>query len=82
MIEAVKLFVLLALLDIIWAKCVWALNEGTPAKAAAWASAFYVISTLAVLDVVKQPWLILPAAAGAFAGTYLMVWHKRRKTCT
>lgn len=77
MIEVIEVFLLMALLDIVWVKCIWAVDESTPSVAAAWSTAFYVISTLVVLDVVKQSWLIVPAAAGAFVGTYWVVWRKR-----
>lgn len=77
--EEIKMFVLMFLVDIIWVRCVWSVNE-TAFKAAAWSTAFYVVSTAVVLDVVKQPWLILPAAAGAFAGTYATVWWRKRDT--
>lgn len=78
MIEALKVFALLAVLDFVWTRCIWSVNSGGAVVAAAWSTAFYVLSTLVVLDVVKQPWLILPAAAGAFVGTWATVWWKRR----
>ena len=80
MIEALSVFLLMALLDIVWVKCIWSVDESTPNVAAAWSTAFYVISTLVVLDVVKQSWLIVPAAAGAFAGTWWVVWRKRARS--
>lgn len=82
MIETIKVFGLMFLLDVIWAKCIWSVSGDSPSVAAAWASAFYVVSTLVVLDVVKQPWMMIPAAAGAWAGTYYTVWRRLHEAHT
>lgn len=78
--EIIKVFLLMFVLDIVWSKCIWSVSGDSPGRAAAWASAFYVISTLVVLDVVKQPWMMIPAAAGAWTGTYFIVWRRLHGT--
>ena len=78
MYSIVVVFLLMLVFEYIWAKCVWSLNEGSPVVAAAWAVGLYLVSTLAVLEVVGQPLLIVSAAAGAFCGTYWVVWRKRQ----
>lgn len=77
--EEIKVFILMFVLDVIWVRCVWSVHEGSAWVAAAWSTAFYIVSTLVVLDVVKQPWLILPAAAGAYVGTFATIWWRRRE---
>ena len=79
MIDAVNVFFMLFFLDIIWAKCVQTVHSGVPYEAAVWATAFFLGNTLVVLDIVGARWLLVPAAAGAFVGTYFIVWYNRRK---
>lgn len=78
MVEGVKVFVLLFAMDVIWTKLTIATTERAPAVAAAWSTALYVLSTLAVFSVIHDLGLLMPAAAGAFLGTYVAVkWSKK-----
>jgi hypothetical protein len=42
-------------------------------RAAAWAAVLYASSALLTVSVVDNPWLVLPATAGAYLGTWLAV---------
>lgn len=73
-----EVFVLLFVMDVIWVRLTLATTQRAPAVAAAWSTALYVLSTLAVFSVIHDLGLLVPAAAGAFAGTYVAVkWSKK-----
>jgi hypothetical protein len=73
-------FVALAVLDFVWAEYVASVNSSSPFVAGVWSVPIYAISAGVTIEVVHQPWLILPACLGCFVGTYASVWWKRKKS--
>jgi hypothetical protein len=59
--------------DLCWVRYVIAANHRAPLEAGAWAVALFLLGALTVLGYTRDRWLLLPAAAGAFAGTYFGV---------
>lgn len=78
MLESIKLFCLLFLMDVIWTRLTQATVARAPGVAAAWSTSLYLLSTYAVYSVIHDLWLLVPAAAGAYLGTYVAVkWSKK-----
>jgi hypothetical protein len=76
--EWVWIFAALAVLDFIWAQYMAAVAKGPAASAAAWSVPIYALGSLVTIEYVHDPWLLIPACAGAFVGTYLSVkWSKK-----
>lgn len=71
--EGFKLFCLVFLMDVIWTRLTQATVARAPGVAAAWSTSLYLLSTYAVYSVIHDLWLLIPAAAGAYLGTYVAV---------
>lgn len=67
-------FLAMTITDICWAICVAQTQQQAPAKAAHWAFALFVTTGIATVCYTTDPWLLIPAATGAWTGTYLGVW--------
>lgn len=66
-------FVALFALDFVWAKYTHALTAKRPVASGALASVLIVLSGAAAVGYTSDPWLLIPAALGAFAGTWCAV---------
>jgi hypothetical protein len=62
-----------ALLDYVWAKYTYAMTSHKPVLAGAYASAIFGLGGAAVLTYASNPWMLVPAVAGAFVGTWVAV---------
>lgn len=71
-------FIALAITDVCWAFYVNAAAR-SPLKASVWAVFLFLVGGIAVVGYTTNPVLLIPSAAGAFAGTYLGVLMSRRK---
>jgi uncharacterized membrane protein YfcA len=60
--------------DLCWAFYVASVKSNDALAASAWAVALFLLGAIAVIGYTRDRWLLLPAAAGAFAGTYIGVW--------
>lgn len=71
--QSLGVFIALFMLDFVWAKYTYAMTQ----KAAAWAGGYACVIILlggyAAIGYTQNPWLLVPAMAGAFAGTWLAV---------
>lgn len=63
-------FLAMFLTDLAWALYVSAIKANEPLTASLWAVALFVLGAFAVIGYTRNRWLVLPAAVGAFAGTY------------
>lgn len=63
------------ILDIVWAKYTKYVAENRPVVAGLYAVGMYLLGGVTVLQYTQKPILIIPAAAGAFFGTYIGVKH-------
>lgn len=68
---AVVVFLVNFVLDIVWAKYTINIQARNPHWAGLWAVGIIAFSGSSVLLYVSQPWLLVPAALGAYVGT---VW--------
>lgn len=71
--KALAVFVVTAAIDIIWTLCVRATSERRAGAASSWAAVLVVCASFNTLSIVESPALVIPAALGAFVGTYLAV---------
>jgi hypothetical protein len=69
MLQGFIVFISLFALNVIWARYTIEVTNGSRWKAGACASAITVLSGYAAISYVSNPWMLLPAMAGAFLGT-------------
>jgi hypothetical protein len=63
--------------DIAWGRYVQKVRDKRGLAAAAWAVLLFLSGAYAVVSYVSDPWLLIPAAAGAFCGTLVAVRRDR-----
>jgi hypothetical protein len=54
-------------LDVVWARYTLALTNDRPVRAGKYAALVIALSGFAAINYVNDPWMLFPAAAGAFA---------------
>lgn len=64
-------FVAVLVLDVVWARYTIALTNDRPVRAGKYAALVIALSGFAAINYVNDPWMLLPAAAGAFCGTII-----------
>lgn len=69
-------FLALAVTDFTWALCVRKVRDNAAFAAAAWAVPLFLGQAVGVISYVNDWTLLIPAAAGTFAGTWLGVKRK------
>lgn len=75
--NALTVFTCLFALDFVWARYVAKIGEGNATSAGVYAAAIIVLAGIAQISYVAEHWLLIPAAAGAFAGTAAGVMASR-----
>ena len=73
-------FASMFVLDFVWTHYTKAIQNHLPFPAASWAVAITGLNGLAQIGYVADPWLLIPAAAGAFGGTYSAMKLTRKET--
>lgn len=71
--KALAVFACMFLLDFVWGKWTFALTDKRAVLSGVYASILIVLSGGAAIGYVDDPWMLIPAALGAFAGTYAAV---------
>lgn len=71
--DAVLVFLVVACADICWAKYIATASSKRPLPAACWAAAIYLAGAFTVVEYTQNHWLIIPALAGSFVGTWIGV---------
>ena len=71
MIDYLLAFFAMFFTDIFYTYYLKAVHEEHTAKASAWATIVYVIAAIAVIEYNSNHWLLIPAAVGAFCGTWV-----------
>lgn len=77
MMAWVLTFLALLVTDIAWAIYINKAKD-QPFAASSWAVVLYGLSAYGTMGFTKDAWLLIPAMAGAFAGTYIGVWWNKR----
>lgn len=72
-------FILNLLLDVVYAKYTLGVQARHATAASIWAAAIVAIGGLSVLAYTHDPYLLIPASIGAYAGTWLTVDYTRFK---
>lgn len=72
-LEALAAFVAMFLADFVWAKYIKAIADHRRPSASSWAVLLMVLSGVATITYVNNHWMLIPAALGAFAGTWFSV---------
>lgn len=73
MLTAVGVFAALFVLDFVWAKYTQAMTSKRALGASCYASAIILLSGFAAVSYTANPMMLIPAMAGAFAGTFTAV---------
>lgn len=63
-------FAITAVIDIVWTRCVQYTAQKKPVPAAGTASLLVLLGAFNTLAVVDDPRMVIPAALGAFVGTW------------
>lgn len=73
-VKTLLAFVSMAALDLVWVAYMKSAQAGYPAVSAFCAFVLFLIGAYNVLSYTRNPKLVLPAALGAYCGTYLAVY--------
>ena len=65
-------------LDFVWARYNIATAEHRVLASGVFAALIYLCNNSIVIGIVSEPWLLAPAAFGAFLGTIASIWLKKR----
>ena len=71
--RAAAVFLLVTLLDVVWALYIAQVSRGKPLLSAFTSAIIALLSGAAVVIYVREPPMLAAAVAGAFAGTYVAV---------
>lgn len=72
-LKAIGIFVATGIGDFVWAKYIASITTSTPLIASTWATITLVLGAFVVISYVQDKRMLIPAAIGAFIGTYLAV---------
>lgn len=76
MLQWLYVFAILFALDWIYAKYTKAVGSGHPAMAGVLAAGIISLTGIATVSYVADHWLLIPAALGAFCGTWVAMRKK------
>jgi hypothetical protein len=79
-IEALKwlgVFALMFTLDVVWARYTLVVINNAAVKASFYATGIMILNGLTTIGYTSDPWLLIPAATGAWLGTFFAVKWKR-----
>ena len=71
--HAAAVFVALFVLDVFWTRYTAAVTVAHPTRASTYSALIVLANGVAVMIYASEPLMILPAALGAFAGTWVAV---------
>jgi hypothetical protein len=72
-LKAVFVFGVVFALDFIWTRYIASVAAKQPMQSALWSTGTILLSGVAAVEYVANPWLLLPAGLGAFAATWIAV---------
>jgi len=70
-LQAAIVFFTLFALDVVWARYTLYLNGGHRWRAGGLAAAIIALGSFSTINYVDNHWMIIPAMAGAFCGTWI-----------
>jgi uncharacterized membrane protein YfcA len=78
MIEYFITFFAIFLLDVVYTYYLRCVANDNVLGASFWSVACYILGSVAVINYTTNHWLVIPAIAGAFVGTYVGMKIKRK----
>jgi len=78
-ITALTIFVAAGLTDIIWVYYIRRISQGRAFSAAMFATTTWLLGAYVVIEYVKDPMLLIPAAVGGLLGTYFAIRYDVRE---
>lgn len=72
-LKGASAFSAMFLTDLCWAAYIASVKTNSAIAASWWAVALFLLGAVAVLGYTRDRWLLIPAAAGAFLGTWVGV---------
>lgn len=73
MLQWIVVYGALTILDFVWARYNLATADKRVWAASSYSVAIILLSGVSVISYSHDPWLLIPAAAGAFTGTFIAV---------
>jgi hypothetical protein len=71
MIDFITTFFAIFLLDVVYTYYLRCIADNHVMGASVWSVACYILGSIAVINYTTNHWLLIPAMAGAFCGTYV-----------
>jgi uncharacterized membrane protein YfcA len=79
MTDYITTFVAIFLLDIVYTYYLRCVAADNVLGASFWSVACYILGSVAVINYTTNHWLMIPAVAGAFCGTYIGMKIKKKQ---
>jgi hypothetical protein len=73
--KALSVFIALLVLDFVWARYNIATTTKQAWRAGSYSVLIILLGAFSVISYTEDHWMLLPAAVGAFCGTWLAVKH-------
>jgi hypothetical protein len=71
MIDYITTFFAIFLLDVVYTYYLRCVSDNNVLGASFWSVACYILGSVAVINYTTNHWLVIPAIAGAFFGTFV-----------
>jgi hypothetical protein len=71
MIDYITTFFAIFLLDVVYTYYLRCVSDNNVLGASFWSVACYILGSVAVINYTTNHWLVIPAIAGAFSGTFV-----------
>jgi hypothetical protein len=78
MIDFITTFFAIFLLDVVYTYYLRCIADNHVMGASVWSVACYILGSIAVINYTTNHWLLIPAMAGAFCGTYVGMKLKKQ----
>ena len=78
MIDYITTFFAIFLLDVVYTYYLSCMADNHVMGASVWSVACYILGSIAVKNYTTNHWLLIPAMAGAFCGTYVGMKLKKQ----
>jgi hypothetical protein len=78
-LSAIYIFAVVFTLDWVWTQYIMRVAEKAPVSSAFWSMGTIMLSGAAAVEYVREPWLLVPAGAGAWLATWAAVTRERNR---
>lgn len=76
LLQAAAVMGSVAVADVFWTGFIAKVGEGRALAAGAFSAAIILMGSITTFSYLESRLYVVPAALGAFLGTYVTVWHK------